>query len=91
MKELKQIRTGLLISVVCMVICAAISRFAGSEFFFGLMVIAGGAVIFLSLLNSCPSCGHWFVPQNWFAEYCPHCGKKLSPAPDEGGVDDEQK
>lgn len=30
-----------------------------------------------SLLNRCPSCGHWLGRHHWRIEYCPYCGEYL--------------
>ena len=92
MKELKQVRTGMAWSGAAAVVLYIITRLTDSDFFFGLTVIAMGAFLFFAVFNLCPHCSQPLWGRgSAFAEYCPHCGKKLSLTPDEGGVDDEQK
>ena len=89
--DLKKVRTGMVWSIAAAVVLYFFSRVANSDLFFGFMVTALGAFLFFALGNLCPHCSQPLWGRDLFPTYCPHCGRKLSPSPDEGGVDDEQK
>lgn len=92
MNYLKRVRSGMVWSGAAGVVLYIICKFTDSDFFFGLTVIALGAFLFFALFNICPHCSQPLWGRgSAFAEYCPHCGKKLSTTPEEGCEENEQK